>query len=304
MMAEKPPTVDAPLHGPWGQIEAWLRSGRPGAEQLVKEVAWSPVLSDQSFDPGEEELRELWSTGGWISWLGGPAAAPLEHWPRRADGTALAHVLTLDLSDLDGVIDAQGKTVWPGLREGLPTEGVLEVFHDLAGFGYEAEDGAGGAWLVRWVPNPDRTTLVEPPGDVEVPAPVCQPVIPLPGFTLPPAADAAGGPGSAFETAEALEESLQRAWLVQRTGSATGYPIPVSHVYGHSQHGEINARALLATLLPLTAPGDEHRLILDLESWTALNGWFGDAGSLEVWMRETDLRARDFTQAWCLIRTD
>ncbi|MFF0905036.1 UNVERIFIED_CONTAM: DUF1963 domain-containing protein [Kocuria sp. CPCC 205316] len=297
-------TVEAPLHGPWGQIQAWLQSGPPDAGQLLEAVAWSPVLTDQSFEPGDEELRELWTTGGWISWLGGPAAAPLDDWPRRADGTALAHVLTLDLSDLDGVVDAQGKAVWPGLREGLPAEGILEVFYDLTSFGDQLEDAAGGAWLVRWVPHPDRTSLVEPPADVEVPAPACQPVIALPGFTLPPAADAAGGPVTAFETADALEESLQRAWLAHRTGSADGYPTPVSHIYGHSQHGEINARALLATLLPLTEPGDEHRLIVDLESWTALEGWFGDAGSLEVWMRATDLEARDFTRAWCLIRTD
>jgi len=79
---------------------------------------------------------------------------------------------------------------------------------------------------------------------------------------------------------------------------------PVSHVYGHSQHGEINARALLDEVLPLTQPGDEHRLLLDLESWTTLESWFGDAGSLEVWMRQTDLQTRDCTKAWCLIRTD
>lgn len=303
-MARKPLTVQAPLHGPFGQIEAWLHSGPAGAEHLLDEVAWSPVLSDQSFDPGEEELRELWTTGGWVSWLGGPAAAPLERWPRRADGTALAHVLTLDLADLNGTLDAQGKAVWPGLREGLPTSGVLEVFHDLQSFGYEAEEGSSGAWLVRWVEDPDRNDFVRPPADLDAPGPVCQPVIALPGFTLPPAADRAGGPLQAAITAEGLEEALRRAWLVQRFGSSKGLPIPVSHVYGHSQHGEVNARELLGKLVPLTRPGDEHRLILDLESWTSLAGWFGDAGSLEVWIRASDLSARRFDNAWCLIRTD
>ena len=303
-MAKKRGAVEAPLHGPFGQIQAWLQNRPTGADRLLEQVAFSPVLSEQSFAPGDEELTELWSTGGWVSWLGGPAAAPLEQWPRAADGTALAHVLTLDLADTAGVLDAQGKAAWPGLREGLPTTGVLEVFHDLRTFGDETGDRDAGAWSVRWVAEPDRTTLVEPPADVEVPAPACQLVLALPGFTLPPAADAAGGPQEDFETAEALEEALQRAWLAQRTGSTEGYPVPVSHVYGHSQHGEINARALLAEVLPLNTPGDEHRLVLDLESWTALEGWFGDAGSLEVWMRTTDLEARRFDQAWCLIRTD
>lgn len=303
-MARKPITVQAPLHGPFGQIQAWLQAGPAGAEHLLEEVAWSPVLSNQSFEPGEGELRELYSTGAWISWLGGPAAAPLGRWPRRVDGAALAHVVTLDLADLDGVLDAQGKAVWPGLREGLPVTGVLEVFHDLQSFGHEAEDGESGAWLVRWVPDPDRGALVEPPDDLNYPSPACQPIMAFPGFTLPPAADKAGGPLEESGAAEALEEALRRAWLAQRFGSSDGYPIPVSHVYGHSQHGEINAREILRKVLPLTGPGDGHRLILDLESWTTLEGWFGDAGSLEVWMRGSDLATGRFENAWCLIRTD
>ncbi|MEX5303302.1 DUF1963 domain-containing protein [Kocuria sabuli] len=302
-MSEQPINVEAPLHGPWGQIQAWLQTGPPGAGQLLEQVAFSPVLSDQSFAPGDEELREFWSTGGWVSWLGGPAAAPLDQWPHAADGTALAHVLTLDLSDLSGVVDDQGKAVWQGLREGLPTEGVLEVFHDLRTFGYDVDDRDTGAWVVRWVAEPARTELVQPPEETDAPSAACQVVLALPGFTLPPAADTAGGPEEDFETAQTLEESLQRAWLAQRTGSTQGHPIPVSHVYGHSQHGEIHARALLDKVLPLSVPGNEHRLVLDLESWTALAGWFGDAGSLEVWMRGSDLESRRFNHSWCLIRT-
>jgi hypothetical protein len=178
------------------------------------------------------------------------------------------------------------------------------VFHDLQSFGYDADDGNNGAWLVRWVSDPDRSTLIEAPTDLNLPSPACQPVVALPGFTLPPAADRAGGPIQAFETAEALEESLRRAWLVQRFGSGKRQPIPVSHVYGHSQHGEMNARQLLQTLLPLTSPDDDHRLLIDLESWTTLDGWFGDAGNLEVWLRASDLAAGRFENAWCLIRTD
>ncbi|MGQ1797343.1 DUF1963 domain-containing protein [Kocuria oceani] len=303
-MSEQPVTVEAPLHGPWGQIQAWLQAGPPGAGLLLEQVAFSPVLSDQSFAPGDEELRELWGTGGWVSWLGGPAAAPLDGWPRTVDGTALAHVLTLHLADLAGVLDDQGKAVWPGLREGLPTVGVLEVFHDLRTFGSDATDQDSGAWVVRWVADPARTELVQPPEGVDTPSAACQVVLALPGFTLPPAADAAGGAEEEFETARAVEKAVRRAWLAQRTGSARGHPTLVSHVYGHSQHGEIHARALLHNVLPLSAAGDEHRLVLDLESWTALSGWFGDAGSLEVWMRDSDLQARRFDRAWCLIRTD
>ncbi|WP_240898803.1 DUF1963 domain-containing protein [Kocuria sediminis] len=90
--------------------------------------------------------------------------------------------------------------------------------------------------------------------------------------------------------------------MVLRTGSKSGQPIPVSHLYGHRQAGGINARAVLARVLPLEQPGDEHRLVIDLESWTGLAGWFGDTGHLEVWMRGSDLHARDFHAAWCLLR--
>jgi hypothetical protein len=54
----------------------------------------------------------------------------------------------------------------------------------------------------------------------------------------------------------------------------------------------------------LSAPGDEHRLILDLGSWTTLEGWFGDAGSLEFRVRGSDLESYRPDQAWCLVRPD
>nr|WP_238986041.1 MULTISPECIES: DUF1963 domain-containing protein [Kocuria] len=50
----------------------------------------------------------------------------------------------------------------------------------------------------------------------------------------------------------------------------------------------------MAEALPLSAPGDERRLVLDLESWTTSKGWFGDAGSLEIGMRNSDLEACRF----------
>jgi hypothetical protein len=302
-MAVKTKIPAAPIHGPYGNVERWLTSA--GATDLLPQAAYSPVLSEQSFEPGDAELRELFPEGAWISWLGGPAAAPLPDWPRRTDGRPLAHVATINLADLNGVTDAEGKAEWPALnlREGLPTSGVLEVFHDLESFGYEPAEGQSGAWRVRWVPHPGRD-LIDPPTDLDLPSEVCQMVMPLPGFTLPAAADAAAGPQDQFDRTEALELALQRAWLAQRTGSRKGTPIPFSHLYGHGHRSRTTAvEEILPNVLPLDA-GDEYRLILDLESWTALEGWFGDVGDLEVWMRESDLQSQAFDRAWCLIRTD
>lgn len=287
-----------PIHGPYGNIEQWLTSA--GAPELLAEARYSPVFSEQSFEPGEQELRDLWPDGAWMSWFGGPAVSPLPEWPRRPDGTALAHVAAIHLGDLNSVVDAEGKAAWPAgsLREGLPTSGVLEVFHDGETFGYEPGDS--GAWLVRWADS-TRGELIDPPPGVD-PLP-CQVVMPMPGFTLPAAADAVCGSHDRFALAESLELEYQQCWRYQRTLS-WGEPIPVSHAYGHSHRGHINAvKQILPGVLPLDG-ADEYRLILDLKSRTALAGRFGDAGNLEVWMRESDLAARRFDHAWCLIRTD
>ncbi|WP_432572614.1 hypothetical protein [Kineococcus sp. SYSU DK005] len=40
-----------------------------------------------------------------------------------------------------------------------------------------------------------------------------------------------------------------------------------------------------------------------MESFTHLNGWFGDAGSSQVWMRAGDLAAL-LRGGLCVIRTD
>lgn len=305
MTRKQKKTPAAPIHGPYGQVEKWLVAA--DAVELLPDAVYSPVFSEQSFEPGEAELRDVWPDGVWISWFGGPAVSPLPAWPRRRDGKPLAHVAAIHLGDLNATTDAVGKSGWPAgqLREGLPVEGVLEVFHDLESFGYEPEEGTADGWHVRWVPEPDRTALVEAPADGDLPSEVCQLVLSTPGFTLPAAADAVSGPSARFERADALETSLQRGWLSQRTeGSAKGTPIPFSHAYGHGHHGWIAAAVeVLPNVLPLE-PGDEYRLVLDIESWTALEGWFGDAGNLEVWMRESDLRERAFDRAWCLIRTD
>ena len=298
-----------PIHGTWRAVSEWLTGFRPGADELMRAAAWSPVFSAQSFAPGRPELEDLWSSGGHVSWLGGPAAHPLSEWPRDVDGLPLAHVVTLCLADVAGASDEAGKIGWPDRREGLPTHGVLEVFHDLQTYGWEPADGARGGWLVRWVPAPERGGLAEPPSDLETPTELCQAGLLLPGFSLPCSLDldapAARGPeaDAAFDVAEEVTEQVQRAWLLQQTGSAVGHPVPVTHVYGHSQNGARAVAEILDAVLPC-GPGDSHRLVLDVESWTHLAGWFGDAEPLEVWMRDSDLAEQRFDAAWCLIRSD
>lgn len=193
---------------------------------------------------------------------------------------------------------------------------MLQVFHDLRTFGYERDDRARGAWAVVVTEDPtysvgkpadqpagERPPLVEPPGPGNAPSPVCQLVLPYSGFALPSALDLSPEEAGDFDRLEALTEDLQRAWMTQR-GVGGDYAIPATHAYGHSSRGHHTATLdVLPRVLPLTE-GDEYRIILEIEGWTLLEGWFGDTGSLEVWMRQSDLDAGAFQNAWCLIRTD
>lgn len=297
----------APVNATYSEVDRWLKANGPAAASLAGRVAYAPTFSDQSFPAGIEEVRDLWTSGGWVSWLGGPAVAPLQTWPTAASGLPLAHVITVCLEDLHGVSEASVKAGWPLHDEGLPTAGALEVFHDLRTFGQEAGDAAAGAWSVRWTPTPDRSVLVQGPDTSDLDgypsAAVCQAGTFLPGWNLPAVFDFAQASAEVFDAAQDLREGYGRAWMVQRQIPYRGAPYNVTHAYGHAQHASSTAQEVLSVVLPLT-DGDRHRLVLDIESYTHLSGWFGDLGNLQVWMRQSDLADRNFDAAWCLIRTD
>jgi hypothetical protein len=290
------------------QAIEWLQRPDYRAAGLHGDVAFTVAYTEQSFDPGPAELRELfWPTGSGVSWLGGPAGGILEsEWPRRADGRPLAHVASFDLEETHNTIDAEGRADWPPGQEGLPGHGILQIFHDLSEtYGHDPADRLRGGWLVRWDPEPDRTLLADAPSDLELPTDACQVVLPLATFSVSSSADAIGAPTPVFEAAEAANDQIQRMWAWQRTRNRHARPMPLTHLYGHSQSGDRHpALNVLPACLPLSLPGDRYRLIAEIESWTTLEGWFGDARPLEVWMRDSDLRERAFEEAWCIIRTD
>lgn len=290
----------APVHAIYPVAHEWLR-GIVTDDSV--DVAYSPVLTEQSFEPGDQELREVWPEGAQLCWFGGPAAAPLDRWPRNADGEPLAHVVALDLAMVDGTAHRNDKATWPDLREGLPKIGVLEVFHDLQSFGFEAEDKSNGGWVVRWVPEPDRSVLVDAPTDLDTPTEVCQVALTMRGYSIPGVHNFVVSGRRLFDQVEKAGSDLQRTWMSQRQIGNAPEPLPYSHVYGHPDRNQAVAVEVLEQVLPLESE-DRYRLILDIESWTFLAGWFGDAGNLEVWMRQSDLDAQRFSKAWCLIRTD
>ena len=296
-----------PIHGSRMQAIEWLQRPAYRAAGLAGAIAFSVAYTEQSFDPGPDDLRDLYWPSGAISWLGGPAGGITDAaWPRRADGRPLAHVAAFDLSDAYNTIDAQSRAAWPAAQEGLPPIGMLQIFHDLTEtYGSEPEDGLAGGWAVRWDPDPDRSLLSNGPDDLDLPSDACQAILPLGTFSIPSADDAMNAPSNVFEATHAANDQIQRMWGWQRTRNRESGPMPVTHLYGHAQNGDHRALLdILPVCLPLQLPGDRYRLIAEIESWTALEGWFGDASPLEVWMRESDLRATAFDRAWCIIRSD
>lgn len=289
----------APINATWSAVEEWLDGSPSDTAALSWDIAWSPVFTEQGIRPGRAGLDREWRWGGWVSWLGGPALLPLPEWPRRPDGTPLAHVASISLHEAWAAAPAEDKATWPEHREGLPTDGYLEVFHDLHIRATESTDDGG--WLVRWVPEPQRPGLAEPPADLVTPTDACQAGLLLRGWSSRPPEDFSADRGQRDAAAHVTGE-VQRAWAFQRTWSGDPLPTPVTHVYGHSQCSTAPALGVLRDVLPVQA-GDGHRLVLDIGLRTQLTGWFGDATSLEVWMRDSDLVARRFDRAWCLCRT-
>lgn len=284
-----------PITGFKPEAKKWLSS------ENATEIEPRPcfVFSEASFPPGVNGLVDYFKSGAWISWLGGPGISGIE-WPCNSSGKPLAHVATFCISEAQPHPEMAAS--W-NHDYSLP-EGFLEIYHDLESYGTDPEDKHLDGWLVRYIPNTNSLDLVHPESVPEsISGAECQQGLLMPGFTLPAFADLENDVSNEFELWEKLTEELQNTWHEQRFGEKADYPIPFTHLGGHSWHGNTEVEEVLQSVLPVVTGADNHILLVTIESWTALNGWFGDAGSLEVWMRESDLKNLDFSKAWCIIRT-
>ena len=284
-----------PVSGLKEEVTKWLSN--QGVTGLVPQPCF--VFSEASFEPGDASLDDYFTGGAWISWLGGPGISGID-WPHNAEGKPLAHVASFCLSEAQPHPDMAAS--W-GNYCGLP-EGFLEIYHDLETYGSESEDVKNAGWLVRYIPSIQGLTLVRPSNIPEViSGDECQQGLLMPSFTLPAYPDVSSANDVTFEAWEHCIEDLQHTWHEQRFGQKTDYAIPFTHLGGHSWNGKTGIDELLQSVLPIS-DSDTHVLLATVESWTALNGWFSDAGNLEVWIRQSDLTKLDFSRAWCLIRTD
>ena len=290
--------LQAPIHSADPLITEWITSYK-----LSIQHAPATLLCEDTLPTSITELQDLWRDGACVSWLGGPATSA-EPWPHRQDRTPLAHIASISLETLIGST-AFGGGDTPSRRPPqtlLPHQGLLEIFHDLESYGYEPEDGTQGAWYIRLVPAHIRPDFENHPQAQErLPAPFFQHLITYEGFTLPAIHDLDLTSNESERYQQALSD-YNLSWLTQRCINNPHYEIPTSHIYGHSSRGLSPVSQLLANNLDCQ-PSDLI-LLAEFESWVNFPGWFGDAGSLEIWITRQDLAEGRLSRAWCLVRTD
>jgi hypothetical protein len=107
------------------------------------------------------------------------------------------------------------------------------------------------------------------------------------------------------QTFERLEAANQR--VLETVVSSWGVdeletpPDAVPLLLGHSAEERATAHQRLTDVLPLS-DHDAYVLLADIPGVGPLEGWIGDMGHIEFWIRESDLAKRDLARAWALLR--
>lgn len=259
---------------------------------LSRYVSHASVLTTRSIAPGVDRVEELRRLGAWVSWWGGPSADTGLPWPRRNDGTPLAHVASVHLADADSVFGTRdGRDPTQGMTDlTLPATGLLEVFHDLHTTGTSTQDGNTGAWCVRWVEEDLPGSLMPPPTGTPQPE-GCTGLTAMAGYTVPAPSD------PPYVDSEPLTAELDAAWWP----GPHGPPLARSYLYGHSRKGMAPVADLLNRVRPcLRTPS--HRLVASLSLPVPWTGWWYDGATLEVWASGDDVDTQRLDRAWCLLR--
>lgn len=211
-----------------------------------------------------------------------------------------------------------------GLREafalaGLPATGILQLLHRLTGDSSTEADLPGGGATVVYLPDREQ---VARDGVVDTGPTAYRPhnasVQALPTFRLQAAGAGVGG-DVADEVFERLQELVRLTDITARRGEhttdfnrswqrdpLTAWEAPSTRFLGepapeHPRDEEYTD--LLDQHLPLTATGDEHRLLFQVASDTVFDHVFGDLGRLQVWIRDSDLRSCRFDDVVSFVRS-
>jgi hypothetical protein len=121
---------------------AWPFVPRPDSATDLERWLSSPLigLAEPELHPEPGLAVAPDAFGDELTWFCGEPVGGLVEWPRRTDGIPLAHLLQVQLGD----------HAPPSKRySAMPTEGVLQFFHDLEAIGDEPVEGQNGGWLVH-----------------------------------------------------------------------------------------------------------------------------------------------------------
>ena len=244
------------------------------------------------------------------SWFAGsPVVEEDQEWPAAEDGFPYVHVVQADLGFMRGDFGG-AERIFDDL--GIPDSGVLQVFHDLETYGWDADEEPG--WCVRWVENP--TKLLDPPPMDRDGYRKPRLIEASTAISIPPV-EVFAGEGESWEryhqVAMRVEDQL-RSPLSQGKFKEDKRPtawesdhvpeFPTSRIGGFGYHPLTDEiEEVLLKALPLSSAKDEYFLLFDVAGVRHLDGWFGDCGHLQVWIRSSDLKKRNFDDVWCIIRT-
>jgi hypothetical protein len=205
----------------------------------------------------------------------------------------LAHLAQVNLRDPE--------LQYEDWRAPLPRAGVLQIFHDLEATGDDAEDLAAGRWLVRHVAAPGRRPADAPTDLADAYRPR-RPARQQLTWTFPSPLDLDLNDDD-FERVENAYEHVMRTVTGDVFRRAVGDP--VAHwplLFGRSPEARAEAVDRLSDVLPNDDPED-YVLLLHIPGDGPYDGWFGDLGRLEFWIRQQDLRAGHLDRAWPLLRS-
>jgi uncharacterized protein YwqG len=275
--------------------ELIARAIEHGFTDLERIRAWARDSVELTLDP---------TAGGRArdSRLGGLPALPATiAWPAH-DGRPLAFIAQIDLATLPSI----------AARAGVPADGLLLFFYDAVAqpWGYQPSDA--GKFAVVYVADAQQAVVAGTwPDDLpeEVRFPHCG-LVPEVTLTLPANESllAEEDPISA-ELEDAYLELLQALYVEGERCLIGGHPDQIQ--------GEMQLECALVTagiecggpegyrdprMPALRKTAHEWRLLLQIPSASWANMMWGDGGSLFVWIRESDLRARRFDRTWVILQ--
>lgn len=265
-----------------------VSSGDLEVEPAVLLVEKHPVELERDF--WDEERR--------------PSLSRIGGFPTRVEGRPLPDgdfLLQLDLTDLEpGWSDTDVEEVL-ALYPSLPQGGLLQVFGRTDTDSSTAPDSPGGGVTIVHLGEDDlvlSNRLPHPRSDH-----AARQLVPVARPTVRPRADT---DETLLFKAHWLNDTINAAVPAESDNGFDNVVAPIASRLFGLQVLDFDVAGedleILQKKLPLAGPDDYHLLFLQVSSLGVLDECFGDSGFLEIWLRESDLRAGRFEHVVSFIR--